>query len=75
MIEGFRYFFVLSFNIQMEDEYQSCYKGPLKNYVILLGGGGEVTKRLHKITRGEDGMHQKITLDKKGGGQFGSTLA
>ena len=42
-------------------------KGPLKNYVILLGGGGEVTKRLHKITRGEGGIHQKITLDYKGG--------
>ena len=27
-------------------------KGPSKNYVILLGGGGEVTKRLHKITSG-----------------------
>ena len=42
-------------------------KGPFKNYVILLGGGGEVTKRLHKITRGEEGIHQKITLDYKGG--------
>ena len=27
-------------------------KGPLNNYVIFLGGGGEVPKRLHKITRG-----------------------
>ena len=35
-----------------------------KNYVIFLGGGGEVTKRLHK--RG-GGIHQKITLDYKGG--------
>ena len=31
---------------------QPKVKGPLKNYVILLGGG-EVTKILHKITRGE----------------------
>ena len=38
-------------------------KGPLNNYVILLGGGGEVTQRLHKITRG----HQKITWDYRGG--------
>ena len=30
-------------------------KGPFKNYVILLGGGGQVTKILHKITRGEGG--------------------
>ena len=52
------------------------HKGPLKNYVILLGEGGEVTKRLHKITRGEGGIHQKITLDYKGGGGLiGSTLA
>ena len=27
-------------------------KGQFKNYVIILGGGGEVAKRLHKITRG-----------------------
>ena len=42
-------------------------KGPFKNYVILLGGGGEVTKRLHKITMGGGGVHQKITLDYIGG--------
>ena len=49
---------------------------PLKNYVILLGGGGEVTKRIHKITRGGGGVHQKITSDYRGGGgQFGQTIA
>ena len=30
-------------------------KGPFKNYVILLGGGGEVTKILHRITGGRGG--------------------
>ena len=54
---------------------RNMYMGPFKNYVILLGGGGEVTKRLHKITRGGGGVYQKITLDYKGGGQVGSTLA
>ena len=43
--------------------FSSSHKGPFKNYVILLGGGGEVTKRLHKITMGGGGVHQKITLD------------
>ena len=43
-----------------------CFlKGPLTNYVILLGGGGDVTKRFYKITRGEGGIHHKITLDYK----------
>ena len=50
-------------------------KGPLKNYVILLGVGGEVTKQLHKITRGEGGIHQKITLDYKGRGSIWFNLS
>ena len=41
---------------------------PFKTYIILLGGGGEVTKRLHKITSREGGIHKKITLDYDGGG-------
>ena len=36
------------------------YKGPFKNYVILLGGGGEGTKRLHKITRGSGGYTKRL---------------
>ena len=50
--------------------HKNQHKEPFKNYVILLGGGGEVTKRLHKITRGEGGIHQKITLDYKGRGSI-----
>ena len=43
----------------------------LKYYEILLGGGGSDQKDHKKITRGEGGVHQKITEDhnhKKGGG-------
>ena len=36
-------------------------KGPLKDYVILSGGGG-VTKTLHKITRGRRGAVSSETL-------------
>ena len=35
-------------------------KGPLKYYVILFGGWGEGTNRLHKITRGGGGGLTKI---------------
>ena len=49
-------------------------KGPLKNYVIPLGGWGEVTKRLHKIKRGR-GDTPKDYIGLQGGPQFGSTLA
>ena len=45
-------------------------KEPLKNYVILLGGGGEVTKRLHKIIRGRGGYTKRLHLI-----TIGSTLA
>ena len=50
-------------------------KGPLKIYVILLGGGGEVTKRLQKITRGKEGYAKRLHWITRGGGQFGSTVA
>ena len=54
------------------DEY-STDKGPFKNYVILLWGEGDVTKRLHKITRGDT---PKDYIGLQGGvGQLGSTLA
>ena len=56
------------FDGTVECSKQSLYKGPFKNYVILLGGGGEVTIRLHKITMGGEGVHQKITLDYRGEG-------
>ena len=43
--------------------------GTIKKLRNLLKGRGKVTKRSHKITRGkEEGIHQKITLDYKGGG-------
>ena len=45
-------------------------KGPLKNYVILLGGGGEVTKRLHKITRGEGGYTKRLHWITGGGSNW-----
>ena len=52
----------------MEDEYQSCCKGPFKNYVILLGGGGGRSQKDYiRLQGGEGGVHQKITLDYKGG--------
>ena len=47
-------------------------KGPFKNYVILLGGGGRSPKDFIRL-QGGGGIHQKITLDYKGG-QYGSTL-
>ena len=50
-------------------------KGPFKNYVILLGGGGEVTKRLHKITMGEGGYTKRLHWITWGGCQFGHTIA
>ena len=47
--------------------------GNIKKLCNPLMRRGKVTERLHKITRGEGGIHQKIALDFKGG-QFGSTL-
>ena len=46
------------------------HKGPLKNYVILLGGGLEVTKRLHKITRGRGDSSKDYIGIKAGGINF-----
>ena len=45
-----------------EHRHAKCQKpwGPFKNYVILLGGGGEVTKRLHKITMGMGGYTKRL---------------
>ena len=38
-------------------------------------GRGEVTKRLHKITRGRGGYTKRLHWITRGGGQIGSTLA
>ena len=54
----------------MLDASSSIVMGPFESYIILLGGGGKVTKRLHKITKGEGGIHQRITLDYKGRGSI-----
>ena len=38
--------------------------GPLKDYVILLGGRGKVPKRLHWITRGGGAIWFNPGIDK-----------
>ena len=43
-------------------------KGPLKYYVILFGGWGEGTNRLHKITRGGGGGSPKYYIGLQRGG-------
>ena len=62
-------------NMNIDDRESLEVNTSIKNSVLRtvrklcnpLTGKGEVTKRLHKITRGGGGVHQKITSDYRGG--------
>ena len=47
---------------QRKTASSTASKRPFKNYVILIGGWGEVTKRLHKITKGRGGPDVEIMV-------------